>query len=181
VPLSSILFAELVYGRPARPRNAIENRALMELAEALSAPKSALIQSNRSGVGVAGMRERVRHLKGTMDNQSEMEGTNELVPLVDGPVLALRPNTIKPPSGNFGFVTFVECSKPRESDSYISLCISTPSHPGQYSMRSIHACRPSSRAHTIKAIKMNRLSFLLREWWPSLVKWGHRNMVFGLK
>jgi PAS domain S-box-containing protein len=45
----------------------------------MSAEKLAAIQAQRSGVGITGMRERVRHLKGTMDFQSNGNGTKILV------------------------------------------------------------------------------------------------------
>jgi PAS domain S-box-containing protein len=41
----------------------------------IPAEKLAEIQGNRAGVGIAGMRERVRHLKGTMDIESNADGT----------------------------------------------------------------------------------------------------------
>jgi PAS domain S-box-containing protein len=39
------------------------------------------IQSNRAGVGITGMRERVRHLKGSLDIQSDADGTTISVTL----------------------------------------------------------------------------------------------------
>jgi len=59
----------------------------------ISAPKLALIQAQRSGVGVAGMRERVRYLKGTMDIHSGKDGTRVLVTLP----IALTPNAAAAP------------------------------------------------------------------------------------
>jgi PAS domain S-box-containing protein len=47
----------------------------------ISAEKLAGIQAQRSGVGITGMRERVRHFGGTMDIQSNGRGANILVKL----------------------------------------------------------------------------------------------------
>jgi signal transduction histidine kinase len=47
----------------------------------ISSEKLAGIQSQRSGVGIAGMRERVRHLKGVMDIQSDSCGTKVSITL----------------------------------------------------------------------------------------------------
>jgi signal transduction histidine kinase len=41
----------------------------------IPAEKLAGIQTQRSGVGISGMRERVRHLKGVMNVQSNSKGT----------------------------------------------------------------------------------------------------------
>ena len=41
----------------------------------IAADNSVNVQTNRSGVGITGMRERVRHLKGVMDIQSNSAGT----------------------------------------------------------------------------------------------------------
>ena len=45
----------------------------------ISAERLAEIQAQRSGVGITGMRERVRHLKGTLDIQSNGNGTTIFV------------------------------------------------------------------------------------------------------
>jgi signal transduction histidine kinase len=47
----------------------------------ISAEKLAGIQAQRSGVGITGMRERVRHFAGTMDIQSNSNGAKILVKL----------------------------------------------------------------------------------------------------
>jgi PAS domain S-box-containing protein len=47
----------------------------------MAAEQLARIQSQRSGVGITGMRERVRHLKGVMDVQSNSKGTTVSVTL----------------------------------------------------------------------------------------------------
>jgi signal transduction histidine kinase len=56
--------------------------------------KLALIQTQRSGVGVAGMRERVRHLKGTMAIQSDRGGTKVSItlPIISIPAEAAAPS-----------------------------------------------------------------------------------------
>jgi signal transduction histidine kinase len=47
----------------------------------IPAERLAEIQGNRAGVGIAGMRERVRHVNGRMDIQSNANGTKILVTL----------------------------------------------------------------------------------------------------
>jgi signal transduction histidine kinase len=54
---------------------------ILDQGRGISAPKLALIQAQRSGVGVAGMRERVRHLNGVMNIQSATDGTTVTVTL----------------------------------------------------------------------------------------------------
>jgi signal transduction histidine kinase len=54
---------------------------LQDAGRGISSEKLAGIQAQRSGVGVAGMRERVRHLKGVMDIQSDSCGTKVSVTL----------------------------------------------------------------------------------------------------
>ena len=52
----------------------------------ISAEKLAAIKAQRPGVGITGMRERVRHLKGEMDIQSNGTGARILVTLPLPPV-----------------------------------------------------------------------------------------------
>ena len=47
----------------------------------ISAAKLGLIQAQRTGVGMAGMRERVRHLRGAMNIHSNAQGTKVSVTL----------------------------------------------------------------------------------------------------
>jgi signal transduction histidine kinase len=47
----------------------------------ISEEKLTEIQAQRSGVGMAGMRERVRHLNGTMNIQSNSDGTKVFITL----------------------------------------------------------------------------------------------------
>jgi signal transduction histidine kinase len=54
---------------------------ILDQGRGISASKLALIQGQRSGVGVAGMRERVRHLNGTIGIRSDEDGTRVLVTL----------------------------------------------------------------------------------------------------
>jgi PAS domain S-box-containing protein len=48
---------------------------IQDKGKGIPAERLAEIQGNRAGVGIAGMRERVHHLKGTMDIQSDADGT----------------------------------------------------------------------------------------------------------
>jgi two-component system, NarL family, sensor kinase len=50
----------------------------------IPAEKLTSIQAQRSGVGIAGMRERVRHLRGNLDIQSDPNGTkiSATIPLI---------------------------------------------------------------------------------------------------
>jgi signal transduction histidine kinase len=63
---------------------------LQDAGKGIPAEKLAGIQAQRSGVGVAGMRERVRHLKGSIDIQTNPDGTRVCVtlPITATPELA---------------------------------------------------------------------------------------------
>jgi len=54
---------------------------IQDQGKGIPAEKLMEIQGNRAGVGIAGMRERVRHLNGRMDIQSNANGTKILVTL----------------------------------------------------------------------------------------------------
>ncbi len=54
---------------------------ILDGGKGISAERLVAIQSNRGGVGIAGIRERARHLKGTMDIESSTNGTKVTVTL----------------------------------------------------------------------------------------------------
>jgi signal transduction histidine kinase len=59
----------------------------------MSAEKLSEIQSNASGVGIRGMRERVRQLGGKMTIQSDSSGTTVSVSLPSDSLLSRRDDT----------------------------------------------------------------------------------------
>ena len=65
----------------------------------ISAERLTMIQSQRSGVGITGMRERVRHLKGTLDIQSNGNGTKISVRLPISTNTSSDPETLVEQTG----------------------------------------------------------------------------------
>jgi signal transduction histidine kinase len=63
---------------------------IQDYGKGLSAERLAAIKANRAGIGLTGMRERVRHFKGQMDIQSNGTGTTISVGL---PVAATQSTT----------------------------------------------------------------------------------------